>query len=66
MGVSGYAADVRRSHPDVLEHQTTLIPAVGLILGLLIFILFYKLDEKQVQSMIEEMEAEGRIREVSE
>jgi len=55
-GYDGMAATQTEQALNGIWLQTTLFPIIGMFLGLIIFALFYKLDEKQVQNMIIQME----------
>ncbi len=60
LGVFGYDGQAEVQTARALEGiwlQMTLFPLIGFVIGLVIFILFYKLKESDVENMIAEMEA---------
>lgn len=56
-GFSGDAIEQTQRTMDGIWNTMTIIPIIGVALGLLIFILFYRLKEEDVEKMIKEMQA---------
>lgn len=65
----GYSGIMSEQTPKALEGiwiTISLIPTIGLILAFIIFTLFYKLSEKDVEKMVNEMKEKQLILEIKE
>ncbi len=64
LGWYGFASEAAEQSQRTLNgiwNTMTLIPIIGVVLGLLVFILFYKLKEEDVEKMIKEMQAKEAV-----
>ncbi len=52
IGYSANAVSLSEAFKDKLWYLMVLFPLVGLIAGIFVFVIFYKLEEKEVQKMI--------------